>query len=192
MAIGLRESAPQVRCIGRATSKGQLMLCESCASGEDWRDIHIDTEVLNEIAPLAQNRGARKSHHLPIVAGIVDKRLHNLDITFIPRLHKIVAQSLNRSPEIGNSAYYGITANDCLGIAETKAHILCVERCKLLHIHGIDYCIIVFCPVRHRIILLWYVSTISITLKWLANHVAAIGKEHAACHIGSKATSTTA
>src|SRR5439155_23384295 len=79
MAIGLRESAPQVRFMGRATSRGLLMLCESCASGEDWRDIHIDTQVLNEIAPLAQNRGARKSHHLTIVAGIVDERLHNLD-----------------------------------------------------------------------------------------------------------------
>jgi hypothetical protein len=99
------------------------MLRESCVSGEDRGDIHIDTEVLNEIAPLAQNRRARKSHHLPIVAGIVDQCLHNLDITFIPRLHKIVAQSLNRSPETGNSAYYGITANDCLGISETKAHI---------------------------------------------------------------------
>src|SRR6266487_3688361 len=163
------------------------MLCESCASGEDRGDIDIDTEVLKQIAPLAQDRRARNSYHLAIVAGIVDEHLHKLDITFIPRLHKIVAQSLNRSPEIGNSAYYGITANDCLGIAETKAHILCVERCKLLHIHGIDYCIIVFCPVRHRILLLWYVSTISITLKWLANHVAAFGEEHAACHIGSKA-----
>src|SRR6266568_3692436 len=159
MAIGLRESTPQVRFMGRATSRVRLMLCESCASGEDWRDIHIDTEVLNEIAPLAQDRGARKSHHLPIVAGIVDERLHNLDITFVPGLHKIVAQSLNRSPEIGDAAYYGITANDCLGISETKAHILRVERCKLLHIHGIDYCIVVFCPVRHRILLLWYVST---------------------------------
>src|SRR5205823_11410504 len=123
--------------MGRATSRVRLMLCESCESGEDRGDIHIDTEVLNEIAPLAQDRGARKSHNLPIVAGIVDERLNNLDITFVPRLHKIVAQSLNRSPEIGNSAYYGITANDCFGIAETKAHILCVERCKLLHIHGI-------------------------------------------------------
>ena len=143
----------------KATSRVRLMLCEACASGEDWRDIHIDTEVLNEIALLAQDRRARKSHHLPIVAGIVDERLHNLDITLIPRLHKIVAQSLNRSPEIGNAAYYGITANDCLGIAETKVHILRVERCKLLHIHGIDHCIVVFCQVRHRIFLLWYVCT---------------------------------
>src|SRR5438105_8589069 len=135
------------------------ILRESCLSGEDRGDIHIDTEVLNEIAPLAQDRRARKSHHLTIVAGIVDKRLNNLDITFIPRLHKIVAQALNRSPEIGNSAYYGITANDCLGISETKVHILRVERCKLLHIHGIDHCIVVFYPVRHRILLLWYVST---------------------------------
>src|SRR3989442_12334263 len=45
----------------------------SCASGEDWGDIHIDTQVLNEIAPLAQDRGARKSHHLPIVAGVDGK-----------------------------------------------------------------------------------------------------------------------
>src|SRR6266581_7090236 len=142
-----------------ATSRVRLMLCESCASGEDWRDIQIDTQVLNEIAPLAQDRGARKSHHLPIVAGIVDERLNNLDITFIPRLHKIVAQSLNRSPEFGNAANYSITANDCLGIAETKAHIFRVKRCKLLHIHGIDHCIVVFCQVRHRILLLWYVST---------------------------------
>src|SRR6266849_4116954 len=145
--------------MGIATSRVRLMLRESCVSGEDRGDIHIDTEVLNEIAPLAQNRRARKSHHLPIVAGIVDERLHNLDITFIPRFHKIVAQSLNRSPEIGYSAYYGITANDCLGISETKAHILRVEGGKLLHIHGIDYCIVVFYPVRHRILLLWYVST---------------------------------
>src|SRR5437016_13993354 len=99
------------------------MLCESCVSGEDRGDIHIDTEVLNEIAPLAQNRRARKSHHLPIVAGIVDERLNNLDITLIPRLHKIVTQSLNRSPEIGNAAYYRTAAHDCLGNAETAAHI---------------------------------------------------------------------
>src|SRR5712692_6940293 len=120
------------------------MLCESCASGEDRGDIHIDTEVLKEITPLAQNRRARNSHHLPIVAGIVDERLHNLDITFVPRLHKIVAQSLNRSPEIGNAAYYGVAASDCLGLPETKAHIFRMERCKLLHIHRIDYCIVVF------------------------------------------------
>src|SRR5437660_11904271 len=106
------------------------MLCESCVSGEDRGDIHIDTEVLNEIAPLAQDRRARNSHHLAIVAGIVDERLNNLDITFIPRLHKIVAQSLNRSPEICNAAYHGITANDCLGISETKVHILRMEKCK--------------------------------------------------------------
>src|SRR5438132_6392315 len=135
------------------------MLCASCASGEDRGDIHIDTEVLKEIAPLAQDRRARKSHHLPIVASIVDERLNNLDITFIPRLHKIVVQSLNRSPEIGNSVYYGVTTNNCLGISETKAHILSMERCELLHIHGIDYSIVVFCQVRHRILLLWYVST---------------------------------
>src|SRR5437588_7201601 len=133
------------------------MLCESCVSGEDRGDIDIDTEVLKEIAPLAQDRRARNSHHLAIVAGIVDERLHNLDITFIPRLHKIVAQSLNRSPEIGNAAYYGITAHDCLGISETKAHIFRVERCKLLQIHGIDHGIVMFYPVRHRILLLWYV-----------------------------------
>src|SRR6266581_9366024 len=122
MAIGLRESAPQVRFMGSATSRGLLMLCESCASGEDWRDIHIDTQVLNENTPLAQDRGARKSHYLPIVAGIVDKRLNNLDITFIPRLHKIVSQSLDRSPEFGNTVDYGIAANNWLGITETKAH----------------------------------------------------------------------
>src|SRR5438552_12712236 len=119
----------------QATSRVRLILYESCASGKDWRDIHINTEVLNKIAPLTQNRGARKSHHFPIVTSIVDERLNNLDITFIPRLYKIVAQSLNCSPEIGNAAYYGITANDCLGISETKAHIFRVERCKLLHIH---------------------------------------------------------
>src|SRR5205085_6642040 len=141
------------------SSKVRLMLCESCVSGEDRGDIHIDTEILNEIAPLAQDRRARKRHHLPIMAGIVDERLNNLDITFVPRLHKIVAQSLNRSPEIANSAYYGIAANDRLGIAETKVHILRVERSKLLHIHGIDHCIVVFYPVRHRILLLWYVCT---------------------------------
>src|SRR6266567_4873580 len=120
--------------MGRATSRVRLMLCESCASGEDWRDVHIDTEVLNEIALLAQDRRARKSHHLTIVAGIVDEGFDDLDITFIPRLHKIVAQSLNRSPETGNSAYYGITANDCLGISETKAHILCVKSSKLFNV----------------------------------------------------------
>src|SRR6266581_3072991 len=122
----------------QATSRVRLMLRESCVSGEDWGDIHIDTEVLNEIASLAQNRGARKSHHLPIVAGIVDERLHNLDITFVPRLHKIVAQSLNRSPEIGYSAYYGITANDCLGIAETKAHIFRMKSSKLFNQSDIE------------------------------------------------------
>src|SRR5438067_8814707 len=133
------------------------MLRESCVSGEDRGDIYIDTEVLKEIAPLAQDRRARNSHHLAIMAGIVDERLHNLDITFFPRLHKIVTQSLNRSPEIGNTAYYGITAYDCLGISETKAHIFRVEWPKLLDIHGIDYCIVIFYPVRHRILLLWYV-----------------------------------
>src|SRR6266567_6161929 len=140
--------------MGRATSRVRLMLRESCVSGEDRGDIYIDTEVLKEIAPLAQDRGARNSHHLAIVAGIVDEYLHNLDFTFFPRLHKIVTQSLNRSPEIGNAAYYSITANDCLGIAETKAHILRVEWPKLLDIHGIDYCIVVLYPVRHRILLL--------------------------------------
>src|SRR5437660_10927389 len=105
----------------------------TCVSGEDRGDIHIDTEVLNEIAPLSQDRRARKSHHLPIVAGIVDERLHNLDITFIPRLHKIVAQSLNRSPEIGDAAYYGITANDCFGISETKAPIFRMKSSKVFN-----------------------------------------------------------
>src|SRR5205085_9426103 len=114
------------------------MLREACVSGEDRGDIDIDTEVLKEITPLAQDRGARKSHHLAIVAGIVDERLHNLDITFVPRLHKIVAQSLNCSPEIGNTPYYGTTANDCLGIAKTKMHIPTVKSCKLINIHGID------------------------------------------------------
>src|ERR1700730_2358601 len=142
--------------MGIATSTVRLMLRPSCVSGEDWGDIYIDTEVLKEITPLAQDRGARNSHHLAIVARIVDEYLHNLDITFIPRLHKIVAQSLNRSPEIANAAYYSITANDCLGIAETKMYILRVKRCKLLDIHGIDYCIVIFYPVRHRILLLWY------------------------------------
>src|SRR5205085_11414067 len=141
------------------SSKVRLMLCESCVSGEDRGDIHIDTEVLNEIAPLAQDRRARKSHHLPIVAGIVDERLHNLDITFIPRLHKIVVQSLNRSPEIGDAAYYGITANDCLGIAETKAHIFRMKSTKLFNVHGINHGIVTLHQVRHRILLLWYVST---------------------------------
>src|SRR5205085_6360682 len=100
------------------SSKVRLMLCESCVSGEDRGNIHINTNVLNEIAPLAQDQRARKSHHLPIVEGIVNERLNNLDITFIPRLHKIVVQSLNRSPEIGNAVYYGVTTNDCLGISE--------------------------------------------------------------------------
>src|SRR5947209_2105333 len=135
------------------------MLREACVSGEDRGDIDIDTEVLKEITPLAQDRGARNSHHLAIVAGIVDERLHNLDITFVPGLHKIVAQSLNRSPEIGNTAHYGIAANDCLGIAETKMDVFRVKSCKLLHIHGIDDCIVIFHPVRHRILLLWYIST---------------------------------
>src|SRR5258706_15583311 len=169
------------------------MLCESCASGEDRGDIDIDTEILKEIAPLAQDRRARNSHHLAIVARIVDERLHNLDITFIPRLHKVVAQSLNRSPEIANAAYYGITANNCLGISETKAHILCVEGCKLLQIHRIDHCKVVFYPVRHRILLLryeLYQVLVRSYKKWLANHVATSGEEHTACHIGSKVTST--
>src|SRR5216683_704999 len=145
--------------MGIATSRVRLMLRESGVSGEDRGDIHIDTEVLKEIAPLAQDRRARKSHHLPIVAGIVDERLHNLDITFIPRLHKIVAQSLNRSPEIGNAAYYGITANDCLGISETKAHIFRVKSSKLFNVHRINSGVITLHPVRHRILLLWYVCT---------------------------------
>src|SRR5438270_8605211 len=132
------------------------MLCESCVSGEDRGDIDIDTEVLKEIAPLAQDRRARNSHHLAIVAGIVDERLHNLDITFIPRLHKVVAQSLNRSPEIANAAYYCITANDCLGISETKAHILRVESSKLFNVHRINNGIVTLHQVRHRILLLWY------------------------------------
>ena len=52
--IGNRvKSTPQVRFMGIATSRFRLMLCESCASGEDRGDIHIDTEVLNEIVPLA-------------------------------------------------------------------------------------------------------------------------------------------
>src|ERR1700680_2380929 len=106
--------------MGRATSRVRALLCESCSSGVDRGDIDIDTEVLKQIAPLAQDRRARNSHHLAIMAGIVDERLNNLDITFVPRLHKIVTQPLNRSPEIGNAVYYGITANDCLGIAETK------------------------------------------------------------------------
>src|SRR5947209_1708736 len=135
------------------------MLCESCVSGEDRGDIHIDTEVLKEIAPLAQDRRARKSHHLPIVASIVDERLNNLDITFIPHLHKIVVQSLNRSPEIGNSAYYGITTNNCLGISETKAHIFRMKSSKLFNVHRINNGVIVLHPVRHRILLFWYVST---------------------------------
>ena len=63
------------------------------------------------------------------------------------------------SLRFGNAAHYGIAANDCLGIAETKTHILCVERPELLHIHGIDHCIVAFYPVRHRILLLWYDST---------------------------------
>src|SRR5436853_6695390 len=107
------------------------MLCESCVSGEDRGDIHIDTEVLNEIASLAQGRRARKSHHLPIVAGIVDERLNNLDITFVPCLHEIVVHSLNCSPEIGNAAYYGIATNDRLGVAETKAYIFGMKSSKL-------------------------------------------------------------
>src|SRR6266571_6730039 len=145
--------------MGIAMSRVRLMLCESCASGEDWRDIHIDTEVLNEIAPLAQNRRARESHHLPIVAGIVNERLHNLNITFIPRLHKIVAQSLNPSPEIGNAPYYGITANDCLGISETKAHIFRMKSSKLFNVHRVNSGVVTLHQVRHRILLLWYVST---------------------------------
>src|SRR5713101_3963470 len=123
--------------MGRATSRVRFVLRESSASGVDRGNIDIDAEVLKQIAPLAQDRRARNSHYLAIVAGIVDERLNNLDITFVPRLHKIVPQPLNRSPEIGNAAYYGITANDCLGISETKAYILCVESCILLHIHGI-------------------------------------------------------
>src|SRR5258708_9026936 len=145
--------------MGRATSRVRSLLCTSCASGEDRGDIDIDTEVLKQITPLAQDRRARNSHHLAIVAGIVDKRLHNLDITFIPRLHKIVAQSLNRSPEIGNSVYYGITANDCLGISETKAHIFRMKSSKLFNVHRINDGVITLHPVRHRILLLWYVCT---------------------------------
>src|SRR5947208_11578332 len=158
------------------------MLCESCESGEDRGDIHIDTEVLKEIAPLAQDRRARNSHYLAIVAGIVDECLNNLDITFIPRLHKIVAQSLNRSPEIGNSLHYGITTNDCLGISETKAYIFRMEGSKLFNVHRINNGIVMFHPVRHRILLLWYISTRYHFdhIKMASNHVPAIGEEHAA------------
>src|SRR2546429_4789868 len=110
--------------MGRATSRVRLMLRESCVSGEDRGDIYIDTEILKEITPLAQDRGARNSHHLAIVAGIVDEYLHNLDITFVPRLHKNVAPSPNRCPENGQAADYRITAHDRLGLAGTKKHHL--------------------------------------------------------------------
>src|SRR2546428_8177006 len=100
--------------MGRATSRVRLMLRVSCASGEDRGDIHIDTEVLNQIAPLAQNRRARKSHHLPIVAGIVDKRLRNLDITLIPPLYKKISASPNTPPKNSNSPSSCITATNTL------------------------------------------------------------------------------
>src|SRR2546421_12899084 len=100
--------------MGIATSRVRLMLRELCASGEDRGDIDIDTEVLKEIAPLAQDRRARNSHHLAIVAGIGDEWLHNLDITFIPCFDKNVAQSPNFSPEKCNFLHFSITTHNCL------------------------------------------------------------------------------
>src|SRR5258706_15286902 len=100
--------------MGIATSRFRLMLCESCASGEDWGDIHIDTEVLNEIAPLAQDRRARKSHHLPIMAGIVDESPNNLHNTPFPRFHKNLGRTLYSSPQKRKAAYYGITTPNSL------------------------------------------------------------------------------
>src|SRR2546422_4387348 len=110
--------------MGRATSRFRLMLCESCASGEDWGDIHIDTEVLNEIAPLAQDRRARKSHHLTIVAGIIDKRLNKLDITLLPPFHKNVAQTLYLSPQNRKSPLLRIPTHQSLRLFPKKGHNL--------------------------------------------------------------------
>src|SRR5260370_42289354 len=96
--------------MGMVTSRVRALLCESCVSGEDWGDIHIDTEVLKQIAPLAQDRRARKSHHLPIVAGLVDEGPHHLDITLVPPLSQKFGQYPYCSPPINNAASFIITA----------------------------------------------------------------------------------
>src|SRR5258708_21208586 len=98
------------------------MLCESCASGEDRRDIDIDTEVLKEIAPLAQDRRARNSHHLAIVAGIIDERLPTLHITLIPPFHKNLAQTLKLSPQKPKAPHYPHTAQPCIAHSPKKTH----------------------------------------------------------------------
>src|SRR2546421_10211375 len=103
------------------------MLREACVSGEDRGDIDIDTEVLKEITPLAQDRGARNSHYLAIVAGIGDERPNNLHITLFPCFHKNLAPSPKFSPKNRQTRDYGITANHRLGNAQTKKDILCVE-----------------------------------------------------------------
>src|SRR2546425_7781984 len=99
------------------------MLCESCESGEDRGDIHIDTEVLNEIAPLAQDRGARKSHHLTIVAGLWGSSRPQNDDNLFPPLNKILAQSLYIPPEICKNAVPLIPANDCILPFDNKADV---------------------------------------------------------------------
>src|SRR5260221_4186313 len=109
--------------MGRATSRFRLMLCESCASGEDWGDIHIDTEVLNEIAPLAQDRRARKSHHLPIMAGLIGQGRNKLGTTPLPPLFKNFAPIRYHPPENSEAASFGITANSQSCVAHTQVHI---------------------------------------------------------------------
>src|SRR5258708_24459464 len=108
--------------MGRATSRFRLMLCESCASGEDWGDIHIDTEVLNEIAPLAQDRRARKSHHLPIMAGIDWLCLYNLANPPLPQFLKIVSAFPYNSPANIQSPDQLLNAAHPLCLSATKEH----------------------------------------------------------------------
>src|SRR5258708_16725485 len=74
--------------MGRATSRVRSLLCTSCASGEDRGDIDIDTEVLKEIAPLAQDRRARNSHHLAIVAAKNEHRPPQPQIPLLPPFSK--------------------------------------------------------------------------------------------------------
>src|SRR2546421_12989672 len=90
--------------MGIATSRVRLMLRELCASGEDRGDIDIDTEVLKEIAPLAQDRRARNSHHLAIVAGRLPEGPRNLGIPLLPPFDQVLALDITSSPQNGIAA----------------------------------------------------------------------------------------
>src|SRR5260370_30772282 len=96
--------------MGRATSRVRSLLCTSCASGEDRGDIDIDTEVLKQITPLAQDRRARNSHHLAIVAGIVHKHPTQFYLPLLPPFPKNFWQSPYFSPQKPTPAHYNPTA----------------------------------------------------------------------------------